>query len=437
MTVQAAPRADTQGPRGSAAVATERMLVRAAVLYRVFGVIQLGLVIAIDMSRYQDPAANLGLATAIAAESAVGSVVIVRRGRLVPWMICVDTGVNMAALVTGAALTAPTNAQTWIYFMYPFSLITSVGIGLTFRRLSSILWVTTCLAGTYVASAIGLHDDPAWNALPNAGSYFLNTVVAWAVASYVRNTSVRLDAAAVQDVDRAAALAAERERLQHARLLHDRVLQTLETLAHGDWIPDPIMRARVSAEAAWVRGLVEGQLPGGDDDLATGLVRLIRDRTERGLQIQFNGTQLRELGDTRRCLAPDACRALVDAAGEALTNVGKHSGTNSALMRVGVTSDRVTVSVIDHGRGFDPAATPRGVGLRESIQARLREVGGDAHLESTVGVGTFIEVSVPIQRQGAAAASTATAPPATSRMSEPVNVDEPVRPGDEEGKVSV
>jgi signal transduction histidine kinase len=308
-------------------------------------------------------------------------------------------------LVVCAALTAPAYGHTWIFFMYPLSLISSTAIGLTFRRLRSVLGLTACLAGTYVAAAIGLHGDPVWNTLPNAGSYFANTVVAWAVARYVRGAGIRLDDVAAEAVDRATALAAEQERLRHARLLHDRVLQTMETLAHGDWIRDPAMRTRVSAEAAWVRGLVEGFVPGGDDDLATGLVRLIRDRAELGLQIQFNGTQLLELGETRGCLAPAAVRALVDAAGEALTNVAKHSGTTSALMRVSVIDDRLAVSVLDHGRGFDVATAPRGLGLRESIVGRLREVGGAAHIESAPGEGTFIELSVPRQRQDAAAAS--------------------------------
>jgi signal transduction histidine kinase len=434
----AAERADARRPRGSSAAETERMLVRAAVLYRLFGIAQLWLVIALDLPRYSDPAANLGLALAISAESIAGSVVIMRRGRLIPWMICVDTGVNMAALVAGAALTTPADGHTWIYFMYPFSMIASVGIGLAFRRLCSVLVITACLAGAYVAAAIGLHGDPPWNTLPNAGSYFLNTVVAWAVARYVREAGLRLDAASAEAVDRAATLAAERERLRHARLLHDRVLQTLETLAHGEWIRDPAMRARVSAEAAWVRGLVEGHLPGGDDDLATGLVRLIRDRTERGMQIQFNGTQLRELGDARRCLAPEAGRALIDAAGEALTNVAKHSGTACALMRASVTAERVTVSVIDHGRDFDAAAAPHGVGLRESIQARLREAGGEAHIESAPGAGTFIEmsvprISVPPQRQDAAAGVPASR--AVSSGSEPLDADKTAQPGDQEGTV--
>jgi signal transduction histidine kinase len=427
----------TAPPEGSVAAETENMLVHAAVLFRLFGLGQLALAVAVDLPRYHDPAVNVGLALVISAEGIAGSVIIARRRRLIGWMICVDTGLSMAGLVAGAAATAPAYAHTWVFFMYPFTLISSIAIGLTYRRLGSVLGLTACLAGTYTAAAIGLHHDPVWNALPNASSYFGNTMVAWLVARFVRGAGIRLDHASAQAVDRAAALAAERERVRHARLLHDRVLQTMETLARGDWIRDPVMRARVSAEAAWVRGLVEGFVPGGDDDLATGLVQLIRDRTEQGLVIQFNGTALLELGDTRRCLAPAAARALVDAAGEALTNVAKHSGTASALMRVSVTGDRLAVSVLDHGRGFDMAAVPRGLGLRESIRARVEEAGGHAHIESAPGAGTFIELSMPLQRQDAAAAGAAAACPDSSRGSGTVNVNEVARPGDPERAMPV
>jgi signal transduction histidine kinase len=433
----AGDRAEAQRPSGSGAAETEKILVRAAVLYRLFGLSQVALAVALDMSRYRYPAPTLGLAVAISVESIAGSLVIVRRHRLVPWMIGVDTGVSMAALVIGAALTAPAYGHTWVFFMYPFSLVSSVAIGLAYRRPGSVLGLTACLAGTYVAAALGLHHDLAWNVLPNTGSYFANTVVAWAVARYVRGAGARLDETSAQAVDKAAALAAERERLRHARILHDRVLQTLETLAHGNWIRDPAIRARVSAEAAWLRGLVEGFVTGGDDDLATGLQQLIRDRTAQGLHVQFNGTQLLELGDARSCLAPAAAHALVEAAGEALTNVAKHSGAGSALMRVTVTADRLAVSVLDHGCGFDVTTAPRGLGLRESIQARLREVGGDARVESAPEAGTFVELSVPRQPQHAAAAGAAAACLGRMRGSESLDVDEVVRPGDPERGVPV
>jgi signal transduction histidine kinase len=399
---------------GSGAAETEIMLVRAAVLYRLFGISQLALGLALNLPRYTNLPATFGLAAAVSVESVAGSVCIMGRRRLIPWMITADTGLNMLGLVLCALWAAPDDDQTWVFYMYPFSMVSAVAIGLAHQRLRSVLAVTACLTAAYIVAADAVHHDPAWNTLPNCGSYFANTVVAWAVARYVREAGVRIDGTAAQATDRAAALAAERERLRHARLLHDRVLQTMETLAQGDWISDSAVRGRVAAEAAWVRGLVEGFVPSGDDDLATGLQRLISDGTGQGLRIEFNATQLLELGDTRHRLAPEAVRALVDAAREALTNVAKHSGTGAAMMRVRVTEDRLAVSVLDHGRGFDVATVPRGVGLRESIEARLLEVGGGARIESTLGQGTFVDLSVPWQQTAVRIAD--------SRQGEPAEV---------------
>jgi signal transduction histidine kinase len=393
------------------AAETEAMLVRAAMLYRLLGLAQIGLALAFDATKYQYPVATLGLAAAVSAESAVLAAAIFRRRRIVPWMIGADTAFIMAALIAEAPLTAPGLGQTWVYFMYPFSMIASMAIGLAYRRLDQVLGLTTCLAGTYIVGMVVLLHDPSWNAVPNAGSYFANTLVAWLVAGYVRRAGTRLDVLSDQAAERAALLAAQRERLRHARILHDRVLQTLETLTRGEWISDPGFKAHIAAEAAWLRGLVEaGTGSGAADNLSAGLQHLISDKARLGLEVEFNGTQLRHLAEAgQRPGDAEVTQALVDAAGEALTNVAKHSGTSSALMHVSVTGERLTVSVLDHGRGFDVTAARRGLGLRESIAGRLREVGGSVHIESAPGTGTFVELSVPREPAGTDSARAAAA----------------------------
>jgi signal transduction histidine kinase len=88
--------------------------------------------------------------------------------------------------------------------------------------------------------------------------------------------------------------------------------------------------------------------------------------------------------------------ALVDAAREALTNVTKHARVAEATMHAYCTSYSLTVSVLDHGAGFDPARTPTGMGLRESITRRLADAGGTATVQSTPGEGTYVELTVPL-----------------------------------------
>jgi signal transduction histidine kinase len=88
--------------------------------------------------------------------------------------------------------------------------------------------------------------------------------------------------------------------------------------------------------------------------------------------------------------------AVVGAAGEALTNVAKHSGATSAVVRATLSSTELRVTVLDHGAGFDASRTPYGAGLAESITKRVQEVGGHVCVESWPGSGTYVELVVPV-----------------------------------------
>jgi signal transduction histidine kinase len=55
----------------------------------------------------------------------------------------------------------------------------------------------------------------------------------------------------------------------------------------------------------------------------------------------------------------------------------------------------VLVTIADRGRGFNAAAGSAGLGLRDSIGARLAEVGGTATVDSRPGQGTSVELRWP------------------------------------------
>jgi signal transduction histidine kinase len=81
---------------------------------------------------------------------------------------------------------------------------------------------------------------------------------------------------------------------------------------------------------------------------------------------------------------------------EALHNVVKHSGATQ--VRLALTLDRtgLSITVIDNGRGFDPAgiANP-GNGL-VSMKKRMNDIGGEFRISSRAGNGTEISfVAVP------------------------------------------
>ncbi|GAA0387354.1 hypothetical protein GCM10009530_43020 [Microbispora corallina] len=384
----------------SGAARAESALVLALSLYRLYGLSQVAVAVWLDGSHYPRPVPVLALAAAVFAESLAVIAVCVRRRAIPSWLISADVVFCTAGLFLCAALTVRGDGHTWIYFMYPFTVVTSVAVGFGYRRLAAVIAATLLLCAGYVAAAIVLHHDPFWNVVPNAVSYLANTTVGWAAARYLRRSGTDLDRSRVVAVERADALARERERARHARILHDRVLQTLETLARGEWVSDEAFRAHIAGEAAWLRALVEGVHDGDGGDLPAGLQRLVRDKARTGLRVDLNSASVRDVDGWPDLLPPDRAAALVEAANEALTNVAKHSGVSAATMRVHLRGAEVVVTVHDRGRGFSPGEAVWGMGLRESIGRRMREVGGHALVDSAPGAGTFVELRAPFGRAG-------------------------------------
>ena len=82
---------------------------------------------------------------------------------------------------------------------------------------------------------------------------------------------------------------------------------------------------------------------------------------------------------------------------ELLLNVIKHAGTESASVRVSGDPERnLQITVLDHGRGFDPATLTESdrFGLY-SIRERIEAMGGRFDLLSVPGKGTSATLSLP------------------------------------------
>ncbi|MFE6054461.1 sensor histidine kinase [Kitasatospora sp. NPDC056446] len=77
---------------------------------------------------------------------------------------------------------------------------------------------------------------------------------------------------------------------------------------------------------------------------------------------------------------------------EALTNVARHSGARSALVRLRVTADAIAVRIEDDGRGG--AAEGAGSGL-PGLRQRVAAFDGTTHLSSPPGGPTVLEVDIP------------------------------------------
>lgn len=84
---------------------------------------------------------------------------------------------------------------------------------------------------------------------------------------------------------------------------------------------------------------------------------------------------------------------------ESLTNIHRHSGSKTALIRLSQNDTSVTLDVIDHGKGFIPKASgnayPKcGVGI-PGMKERVRRFGGTLDISSSAD-GTAIKASLPI-----------------------------------------
>jgi signal transduction histidine kinase len=80
---------------------------------------------------------------------------------------------------------------------------------------------------------------------------------------------------------------------------------------------------------------------------------------------------------------------------EALNNVSKYAGASGAVVRLAQSNGRLTFSVTDDGRGFDPEATGPGTGL-QGMADRLDAIGGAFDVVSAPGAGTTVTGRVPV-----------------------------------------
>jgi len=194
----------------------------------------------------------------------------------------------------------------------------------------------------------------------------------------------------------------EAHRRQNARLLHDTVLATLTLLAHsGRGVSEDALREQARNDAHLLRQLRLGEplftLPGAgyrpepveETTLGTTLDSVKQRFDQLGLDVSWHGA-------ARIMLPPGVLDAFLFAISECLENVRRHSGV--VLAHVTITEDErvVRAMVTDAGRGFevDEVGNER-LGIKESVVARLAELGGSARLFSSPGAGTTVLLEVP------------------------------------------
>ncbi|MGB6246742.1 sensor histidine kinase [Gordonia sp. (in: high G+C Gram-positive bacteria)] len=347
----------------------------------------------------------LGGAAAVAAWYVYGAVTIAldRRDRAPRWVVA------LTVLWIGLVLLSP--AFVWLAFV--LAMLCWRFLPLPFAVVAEIV-----VAGTSISATL-MHTPQT--GVGGVVGPVIGIATAAAVTEVYGRVSVMVDErdALVADLlatrqrlaqqQRQAGVLAERERLGGE--IHDGTGQSLASIilllrsatspeTPADRREVQVATALETAQAALVesrrflRGLDSPELD--SDGLIEALRAEVARSTDAGLPAEFR------LDGTPVPLPRDAGTTLLRVAQEALTNAGKHSGADRAVVTLTHLPGEVHLDVADNGAGFDPArptpseATGAGFGLR-AMRRRVSECGGSVSVESQPGDGTIVHARIPIE----------------------------------------
>jgi len=131
-----------------------------------------------------------------------------------------------------------------------------------------------------------------------------------------------------------------------------------------------------------------------------GLVAALQwyiDGFSKRSSIEVNLVVTQEITRLRRDMETDLFRVVQ----ESLVNIHRHSGSETATVRLGQQADLLILQIEDQGRGIPKAVRPEsegeslGVGIL-GMRHRMRQLGGRLEVESTAGEGTTVRAIVPL-----------------------------------------
>jgi signal transduction histidine kinase len=193
-------------------------------------------------------------------------------------------------------------------------------------------------------------------------------------------------------------------RVRLARDLHDELGSNLAAIARlgevanleasdassaSDWDSVRQLAAeciQAMQESLWLLG--GRQAPGGDllDRLEQTAGRMLP-----GVELRWQRTGESVSGQTDETLH----RELFLTVKELLANVTRHAHATRVDCVASVVDGRLTLRVADNGRGFEPAAGQRGMGL-DNARRRITKLKGSLTVNSAEGCGTQVEIRLPI-----------------------------------------
>ncbi len=219
--------------------------------------------------------------------------------------------------------------------------------------------------------------------------------------SFAEHAAIAIQNARLHEQAQRLAALQERQRLAHE--LHDAVSQTLysasviaEALPQL-WDRDPekvkprlaqlhrLTRGALAEMRTLLLELRPSRLAEADfDDLLHQLTEALQGRTHLKVTLEIDG---------KYTLPEGAQTALFYIAQEALNNVVKHARATQVTVCLQSHSNRLELSIMDDGRGFDPdqtESTSMGLGI---MRERAEAIGALLHITSQAHQGTRVVVT--------------------------------------------
>ncbi len=356
--------------------ALDRSVLRGLLAFRWLALGWLIVVVSVTRHDLERPLAALGC-VAVAAGFTVVVTVLVRHGPAAASAV----PLALAEVAIGFGLLT---ADGWVYdgphaqsLGSAWPLAGALVCGVLFGPWGGVAAGIALGLGRVAGSRIAPWADPSALSL-------LSTGVLFALAGGVAGFLMRR----LREAENEAAAARAREDV--ARTLHDGVLQTLAVVQRRS--TDPELSALARDQERELRQYLFGVTAPG-----AGLVTALRVAAARSEHMHGGRVEVIAVDDPGElpALPTAVVAALAGAVGEALTNGAKHGAAHRTVIYVEPADREIFVSVKDDGSGFDPTATPEGVGLSRSIRGRMAEVGGRVEVDARPGRGTEIRLWAP------------------------------------------
>ncbi|GAA2578261.1 DUF5931 domain-containing protein [Actinomadura fulvescens] len=380
----------------------ETALWRAVAVYRFVSLLYAGVMIFKNFDKYEHPLggwAVLGVMTVWTGYATYAYSDERRRG----WpLLAVDLTVATGCLLATAWVEdserlragEPTLPVSWV----AAAVLAWAVVG--GKRLGMTAALVLGSAGIGVHVLVGTENITSGNTLNGIVLLFMAGLVVGHVVKLARDAEARLARAVELE-------SATRERERLARQIHDSVLQVLAMVQKrgGELGGEAAELGRLAGQQeAALRALIGTGL-GAPPPVRTRSAAAAGEPVDlRPVLAGHSSTTVTvSTPATPVLLSEHAAGELGSAVAAALDNVRRHGGEGTrawVFLEDGPGPGEVTVSVRDDGPGMEPgrlaqAAADGRLGVAQSIQGRVRDLGGTVSIVSAPGEGTEIEMTVP------------------------------------------